>query len=106
MAPGHFQFIADQNQTGSQIGLVGAGLDDDVENDGSNGIDTRTARLSPRCRVILMNGDAHSEVAFDLNPSFTDWMTDWPTGWTDGRQAATGLFQWLQPARGAISKDS
>jgi len=98
------EFQTDQNQTGSQIGLRNVAMAWMLmwQMMAAAGWEPRHPSSSHRCRVILLNGEKHSERTLTLNPAFTDWMMGWPPGWTDPLQPATAWSHWLQRARGAI----
>lgn len=97
------EFRTDQNQTGSQIGLRNAALSWTLmwELMTAAGWTTGRPASSHRCRVILLNGERHSEGTLTLNPAFSDWMMGWPPGWTDPLRPVTGWSHWLRRARGA-----
>ena len=52
---------------------------------------------SPRCRVILLNGEKHCDGHLSSNPAFSDWVMGWPPGWTDPLQPVTTLAGSLGP---------
>jgi len=98
------QFRTDQNQTGSQVGLRNAAqawalLWDLLT---ASGWTPQRPRSSHRCRVILLNGEKHSDGLLTLNPAFSDWVMGWPPGWTDPLRPVTGWSRWLRQGRGAI----
>ncbi|WP_288994478.1 hypothetical protein [uncultured Gemmobacter sp.] len=98
------QFRTDQNQTGSQVGLRNAAqawalLWDLLT---ASGWTPQRPRSSHRCRVILLNGEKHSDGLLTLNPAFSDWVMGWPAGWTDPLRPVTGWSRWLRQGRGAI----
>jgi hypothetical protein len=97
------EFKTDLNQAGSQLGLWNAAkawvLMWDMLT--AAGWTPQRPVSTHRCRVILLNGERHSEGLLSANPSFSDWMMGWPPGWTDPLQPATEWSPWLQRARGA-----
>lgn len=106
LGPGTFRFQVDQNQTGSQIGLKNQVaswtlLRSILDAAGWQGT---TFRSSLPRRVILLNGEKHSEHGLSLNPVFTDWLMGWPSGWTDPQQPVTGWSRWLRQSRGELSR--
>jgi len=97
-------YKTDQNQVGSQIGLKNQASSWTLlwmllKASGWKG--DRFLSSHP-CRVILLNGEKHSNGTLTFNPAFSDWMMGWPAGWTDPLQPVTGWSQWLLRARGAI----
>src|SRR5690606_21284736 len=98
------QFRTDLNQTGSQVGLRNAAqawtLFWDLTK--ATGWEARRPASSHRCRVILLNGEKHSDGRLTLSPAFSDWMMGWPPGWTDPLQPVTGWSHWLRRGRGAV----
>jgi len=103
MGPGRFQFVADANQTGSQMSLLTAARTWALMWDllKATGWTPGPIASSPRCQVTLLNGGLHSTQAQHLNPSFTDWMMGWPSGWTDPLRPVTAWSHWQQRARGS-----
>lgn len=97
-------FRCDENQNGSQIALRNAAMAWTLMWDmmTAAGWEPGRPRSSHRCRVILLNGEKHSEGHLSLNPVFSDWVMGWPPGWTDPLQPVTGWSPWLQRARGAV----
>ena len=97
-------FGSDRNQVGSQPGLRNAALSWSLmwQLMTAAGWTPQRPASSHRCRVILLNGEKHSDGTLTLNPAFSDWMMGWPPGWTDPLQPVTGWSRWLQHARGAI----
>lgn len=96
------EFKNDLNQVGSQIGLWNAAKAWVLMWDllMAAGWTPRRPASSPRCRVILLNGEKHSKGHLSSNPAFSDWMMGWPPGWTDPLQPETEWSHWLQRARG------
>jgi hypothetical protein len=96
------EFKNDLNQVGSQIGLWNAAkawvLMWDMMT--AAGWSPQRPPSFHRCRVILLNGEKHSDGLLSSNPAFSDWMMGWPPGWTDPLQPVTGWSLWLQRARG------
>ena len=97
------EFKNDLNQVGSQLGLWNAAKAWTLMWDMlvATGWIPRRPVSSPRCRVILLNGEKHSDGLLSSNPAFSDWMMGWPPGWTDPLRPVTGWCHWLQRARGA-----
>ncbi|MFC3181517.1 hypothetical protein [Cypionkella sinensis] len=97
------QFKTDQNQTGSQIGLKNAAGAWTLmwELLKATGWTPQRPLSCHRCRVILLNGEKHSEGHLSCNPAFSDWMMGWPPGWTDPLQPVMGWCHWLRRAHGA-----
>lgn len=97
-------FRNDLNQAGSQIGLRNAATSWSLMWDLmiSAGWNPQNPVSSPRYRVVLLNGEKHSEGALGLNPAFCDWMMGWPPGWTEPLLPVMGWSLWLRRARGAI----
>jgi hypothetical protein len=98
------QFRTDQNQSGSQVGLRNAAQAWTLLWDllTASGWTPQRPRSSHRCRVILLNGEKHSDGHLTLNPAFSDWVMGWPPGWTDPLRPVTGWSRWLRQGRGAI----
>ena len=98
------QFKTDQNQSGSQVGLRNAALAWTLLWDllTASGWTPQRPRSSHRCRVILLNGEKHSDGLLTLNPAFSDWVMGWPPGWTDPLRPVTGWSRWLRQGRGVI----
>jgi hypothetical protein len=97
------EFKNDLNQVGSQIGLWNAAkawtlMWDMMQ---AAGWEPKRPASSHQCRVILLNGEKHSDGHLSSNPAFSDWMMGWPPGWTDPLQPVTASSLWLQRARGA-----
>ncbi len=98
-------FRTDQNQTGQQLGIRNAAASWTLLWQLLTAAGwTPTAPVSShRCRVVLLNGELHSEGALTFNPAFSDWMMGWPPGWTDPLRPVTGWSRWLRLSRGALS---
>ena len=98
-------FRNDLNQTGSQLGIWNAAKAWTLMWDllMAAGWQPQRPVSSHPCRVILLNGEKHSDGILSANPAFSDWMMGWPPGWTDPLQPVTGWSLWLQRARGACS---
>ena len=96
------EFKNDLNQVGSQIGLWNAAKAWVLMWDMmlAAGWSPQRPTSSHRCRVILLNGEKHSDGFLSSNPAFSDWMMGWPPGWTDPLQPVTGWSHWLRRARG------
>ena len=96
------EFKNDLNQVGSQIGLWNAAKAWVLATDmmSAAGWTWQRPASTHRCRVILLNGERHSEGHLSSNPAFSDWMMGWPPGWTDPLQPVTGWCHWLQLGRG------
>ncbi len=104
MSPAGLQFCTDQNQTGSQVGIKNAASAWTLMWDLMVAAGWKPGRrtFSQRCRVILLNGEKHSEGALSLNPAFSDHLMGWLPGWSEPLQPVTGWSRWLQLARSSI----
>lgn len=95
------KFQNDQNQTGSQMGLRNqvSAWSLLLEILLAAGWKGKSFKSTHPHRVVLLNGEKHSDSALSLNPAFTDWLMGWPVGWSDPLQPVTGWSRWQQRAR-------
>lgn len=103
LSPAGLAFRIDQNQTGSQLGLKNQVVSWTLLRqllDAAGWTGDRFRSSHPN-RVILLNGEKHSERGLTLNPAFTDWLMGWPVGWTEPLKPVTGWSHWLQQGRSA-----